>query len=230
MILAVIPARYGSKRLPRKNIIKFNGKPMIYWTIKAAIKSNIFDYIIVSTDSKKIARISKKFGASVPFLREKKYADNKVPVHQVTVHTINKLHDKLGLKFKTVIQLMPNCPLRNYKDIIRAYKNFKKKQNNFQLSCFKFSFMNPWWSHKVNKISGKAKEIFRNKIKARSQDLEDLYCPTGAIWIANTKQLIREKTFYGKNYSFFEMNWKNALDIDNYEDIELSLIAKKITK
>lgn len=227
MIIAVIPARKGSKRIKNKNIIKFNNKPMIYWTIKAAKDSKIFDYIFVSTDSKKIAKISKKYGAEVPFLRTKKLSNDKISVHAVTIDSIKRLQITLNRKFETVVQLMPNCPFRTSKDIVMAYNFFKKKKYNFLISCTKFFITNPWWACKIFK-NGIIKRIFPINFKKRSQDMNSLYAPTGAIWIAKIKKLLKEKTFYGKNFRFYKMNFKSAIDIDNLEDLNFAISIIKV--
>ncbi len=224
-IIAIIPARSGSKRIKDKNIKNFFGKPMIAWTILAAKKSKIFNKIIVSTDSVKIANISKKYGAEVPFLR-KKHNDDLAPVSIATIHTLNSVSNYWNEKYDIVVQLMANCPLRNENDLRRSVANFKNKKRDFQISCFKFGWMNPWWSFKkINK--DRMKPLFPKQLKKRSQDLPDLFCPTGAIWIAKTKKLIKSKSFYGKKVSFEELNWINAIDIDDMEDFKFALICKK---
>jgi N-acylneuraminate cytidylyltransferase len=227
MIVAIIPARIGSKRIRQKNIINFLGKPMIYWTIKAAKQSKIFDYIFVSTDSIKIARISKECGAKVPFLRSKNISDDKTSVHKVTVHSLKLLQKKLNCKFDTVVQLMPNCPLRTSNDIISAYNIFKKKKYKFLISCSKFFMTNPWWAFKVKK-NDIAQMIFPNNWKKRSQDFKELYAPTGAIWIANVKNLLKEKTFYGKGFRVFKLDLKSAVDIDDINDLNLAKVISKL--
>lgn len=227
MIIAVIPARKGSKRIKNKNIIKFNNKPMIYWTIKAAKDSRIFDYIFVSTDSKKIAKISKQYGAEVPFLRTKKLSNDKISVNAVTVDSIKRLQIILNRKFDTVVQLMPNCPFRTSKDIVMAYNFFKKNKYNFLISCTKFFITNPWWACKILK-NGIIRKIFPINFKKRSQDMNLLYAPTGAIWIAKIKNLLNEKTFYGKNFRFYKMNFKSAIDIDNMEDLNFAISIIKV--
>ena len=224
-IIAIIPARGGSKRIKNKNIKKFFGKPMIAWTILAAKKSKIFNKIIVSTDSNKIANISKKYGAEVPFLR-KKYNDDFSPVSHATIHTLNSVSNYCDEKYDIVVQLMANCPLRNETDLKKSITSFKNKKRDFQISCFKFGWMNPWWSFKINK-KNKAKPLFPKQLNQRSQDLPNLFCPTGAIWIAKTKKLIKSKSFYGKNFSFEELNWVNAIDIDDMDDFKFAQICRK---
>lgn len=224
--VAIIPARGGSKRIPKKNIIDFIGKPMISYTIEAAIKSDCFDDVIVSTDDAEIADVSIKYGAEVPFLRDN-YADDHSTISQATVHTLQKIKSELHKTYDCVVQLMANCPIRDSGDIIEACNYFDNNPHNYQISAFKFGWMNPWWAHKL-KDNHTATPIFddatRNK---RSQDQPDLYCPTGAIWIANTNRLEISESFYGALYRFYPMDWKSAMDIDDYEDLEFAKFLMK---
>ena len=222
--IAIIPARGGSKRVPKKNIIEFFGKPLIAWTIEAAIKSNIFTKVLVSTDCEEIAKVSIDYGAEVPFLR-KSYADDMSPVSLATHDALIKAENFWSLNFDTVTQLMPNCPLRNNKDIVDAMKNFKNKKRDFQISCFKFEWMNPWWSFKF-KEDNNHEFMFPEAINNRSQDLDSLFCPTGSIWIAKAKKLKSTQTFYGKDYKFEPMHWVSAVDIDSYEDLDFAKALK----
>ena len=223
-IVAIIPARGGSKRVPGKNIMNFCGKPMIAWTIEAAKKSNLFKDIIVSTDSPEIASIAIKHGALVPVLR-KSASDDISPVSEATIHTLNEL-ENIGLKYDVVIQLFAVCPLRNAEDIKKAYSFFVNQKTSFLISCFKYVWMNPWWAVELED-GFKPKKIFNDTLNKRSQDLPELYCPTGAVWIANIKNLKKDNTFYGEDHVFWEMDWERALDIDSQEDIEL---GKKLFK
>tara|TARA_X000000368_G_C23019512_1_gene707316 strand:- start:1043 stop:1732 length:690 start_codon:yes stop_codon:yes gene_type:complete len=224
--IAIIPARGGSKRIKNKNIKLFCGKPMIAWTIIAAKKAKIFNKIMVSTDNIKIANIAKKYGAEVPFLRDK-FTDNISPISKATAYELNRASIYWKENYDIVVQLMANCPLRNHYDIKKSFYRFVLKKRSFQISCFKFGWMNPWWSFKLNK-KNKGTPLFPKSLKKRSQDLPNLYCPTGAIWIAKTKSFLKSKTFYGKGYCFEEMDWKNSLDIDDIKDFKFALLAKKI--
>ena len=222
--VAVIPARGGSKRIPNKNIIDFNGKPMIAWTIDAAQKSGLFDKIVVSTDSEEIAAIGREYGADVPFLRDEK-ADDFSPVSEGTLRTLIQM-EKQGEFFTNVVQLFAVCPLRNAEDIINSYRFFEENTSPFVLSCFEYAWMNPWWAISLNE-QHEAKWIFDEAKQARSQDLPKLYSPTGAIWIAKVEELKKEKTFYGKGHIFWKLDWKRAVDIDNYEDLDLANVLSK---
>lgn len=218
--IAIIPARGGSKRIPKKNMIEFNGKPMIAWTIEAALNSNLYSKVLVSTESEEIANVAIKYGAEVPFLREAFY-DDITPVSLATFSALTQAEDYWGTKFETVTQLMANCPLRNRQDIKVFYEEFYKRKVDFLLSCFKFGWMNPWWAFSKDG-NQEHSFLFEGAIKQRSQDLEELFCPTGSIWMANAELFKSYQTFYGKNYQFHEINWISAIDIDDYNDLEFA--------
>ena len=217
--IAIIPVRGGSKRIPRKNIIDFDGKPMIAWTVEAAIESKLYSKVLVSTDCEEIARISKKYGADVPFLR-RGFSDDITPVSEATCDALTQSEIYWGQKFDTITQLMANCPLRKAEDIIRFHNEFKVRDTSFLLSCFKFGWMNPWWAHK--KVKNKYVSIFPKALKKRSQDLNDLYCPTGAIWISDIEILLKYKTFYNPFHTFFPLSIKASIDIDDKDDLMMA--------
>lgn len=219
-IIAVIPARGGSKRIPKKNTIEFMGKPMMAWTIESALKSNLFDRIILSTDDPEMAEVGKSFGLEVPFLRIDKN-DDISPVSEATIAAVKQAEEYYNEKYDIVVQLMANAPLRNEHDILEHVNHFKDNDNTFQISSFKFGWMNPWWAVKVNK-RGTPEWIHPEAMTSRSQDLANLYCPTGVIWIAKVEELKQSNTFYGPSYKFHEINWKNAVDIDDYEDLDFA--------
>ena len=223
-IVAIIPARGGSTRLPQKNILEFRGRPMIHWTIRAALESAIFDYVMVSTDSEAIAEISRASGAQVPFLRDAADADDHTPVWVATTNALIQLEPHISTQFDVVVQLMPNCPLRNGDDIVDAHRTFTSQGTDFQISVFKFGWMNPWWAMSLNKEGMQPRQLFPEAFHQRSQDQEALYCPTGAIWIAWAQELKKQRTFYGEGYTVCPMNWKNAIDIDDAEDLEMARV------
>ena len=219
-IIAVIPARGGSKRIPKKNIIDFMGKPIIGWTIEAAKKSKIFDRIILSTDSEEIASVGREYGLDVPFLRSDK-SDDISPVTEATIIAVKEAENYYSEKYDIVVQLMANAPLRDEVDIINHFNFFINCDLDFQISSFKFGWMNPWWAFKKNQ-DGTSEWMLKEGINKRSQDLEDLFCPTGVICIAKLNKLMESNTFYGPGYKFCEIDWKHAVDIDNYEDLEFA--------
>jgi len=226
--IAVIPARGGSKRIKKKNIIDFHGKPMIAWTIEAALSSNLFDDVVVSTDDSEIAAVSRAYGAFVPFLR-KHFSDDHSPVSLATIGTLKQLKEELLNEYDVVVQLMANCPLRTAQDITLAVNNFVERRAVSQISCFKFGWMNPWWAFTLDK-AGRANRLFEEAFGKRSQDLPPLYCPTGAIWIASNDVLETNKDFRTEDSIFYPMQWTSALDIDDYDDLMMAQLVFNYVK
>jgi CMP-N-acetylneuraminic acid synthetase len=221
-IVAIIPARGGSTRIPYKNIVDFCGKPLIAWTIEAARETKIFDAIVVSTDDEKIARVSREYGAEVPFLRDSK-ADDFSPVSEAIIRTIEQL-EAIGRKYDIVVQLFAVCPLRTSEEILEALKFYFEKKKPLLVSCFKFIGMNPWWAIKLDK-ENKGERIF-DEITKRSQDIPPLYSPTGAVWVGDTEVIKKEGTFFGKDQIYWEISWESGIDIDDENDLRLAAALK----
>jgi len=218
--IAIIPARGGSKRIPKKNIMDFFGKPLIAWTIEAALKSGRFDKVLVSTDDNEIATVARDFGAEVPFLREEA-ADDFSPVSEATLSSLLQAEIYWGRGFDTVVQLMANCPIRNEKDIATSLDEFNTHDSDFQISAFEYGWMNPWWASKLDE-KNRPTAMFPKALESRSQDLEKLYCPTGAIWIASADHFKSAKSFYGEGHVYSSVPWTTAVDIDDYEDLKMA--------
>lgn len=218
--IAIIPARGGSKRIPRKNIVPFRDQPMIVWTIRAALESGVFHRVLVSTDDPEIAAVSCAEGAEVPFLR-KTNADDQSPVSDAIITALGQAEMHYDIKFDTVAQLMPNCPLRRAEDIRAAWEMFQGGAHRFQISAFEFGWMNPWWAARIAS-NGKPDWLFPDARMSRSQDLDRLYCPTGAIWIADTTELRLHRTFYGPGHVLCPMPVHNAIDIDDWHDFYMA--------
>jgi|LakMenEpi03Aug12_release.lakeMendotaPanAssembly.Ray.scaffolds.fasta_scaffold02870_25 CMP-N-acetylneuraminic acid synthetase len=220
--IAIILARAGSKRLPKKNILNLGGKPLIAWSIEAAVRSKVFTKILVSTDCKLIADISIKYGAEVPFLRNEN-SDDFSKSSLATYTALNQAEKYWKIKFDVVTQLMANCPLRTERDIRKSTNVFIKKNIPAQISCSKFGWMNPFWAFKLDKKK-RAKFLFPNKKNNRSQDLDPLFCPTGALWIAKRDLFCKVKNFYMKGCEYEAINWMSAIDIDNKNDFDMAKI------
>ena len=140
--IAVIPARGGSKRIPRKNIKLFDGKPIIAHTVEAALQSRLFSQVVVSTDSEEIALLAEQYGAEVPFLRDARLADDVTPVSAATVDVVQRL-DATEDRFAYVCQLMPNCPLRSAEDIAKSYTQLLSTDSDSQISVVRYGWQNP---------------------------------------------------------------------------------------
>lgn len=224
--ICIIPARKGSKRIKNKNKIDFCGKPMITWTIEAAIKSKCFDKVIVATDCKEIAKIAIKNNALVPFLREE-HIDDYSPISEASLEYLLKYVKLFDVKINSVTQAMANCPIRNEYEFINLFREFKNSNRSI-ISGFKYGMFNPWWAHEITENS--CKPIFKNKSNIRSQDLPKLLCPSGALWISRWDALRKERTFYNDGYKLVDIGWKKAIDIDNDQDLDLAKIIFKSMK
>jgi len=224
--IAIIPARGGSKRIPRKNIIDFAGKPIIAWTIEAALDTGLFDRVLVSTDDEEIASVSRSFGADVPFLRDR-HNDDFSSASLATIAALDQVERLLKERYEVVAQLMANCPLRGSEHIESAIRLFETSGSDFQVSCSKYGWLNPRWAHEIDE-NNVAKSIFPEWHMARSQDLPNLYCPTGAIWIAKVKSLNASGTFYGPGYRFAPLDWKTGVDIDDDDDMKMAMLIFRL--
>lgn len=218
--IAIILARGGSKRLPRKNVLNFHGKPMLAWSVEAALTSGKYQRVLVSTDDEEIARVGREFGAQVPFLRSSA-ADDVASSSQATLVALRQAEQYWGEEYDSVSQLMANCPMRSSEDIRDAVRNFEEQRAESQLSCFRFGWMNPWWAMKLDE-GGHPVPLFPEALTARSQDLPALYCPSGALWIARTRALKECGTFYTPQRILYKMHWVSAMDIDDAEDLEMA--------
>jgi N-acylneuraminate cytidylyltransferase len=224
--IAIIPARGGSKRIPRKNIVDFLGRPMIAWTIQAALDAGEFDRVVVSTDSEEIAETSRHHGAEAPFLREL-HTDDNAPSSLATLAALAQSENHFRESYEIAVQLMPNCPVRAAPEIKDALRAFRNRGADFQISCFAFGWMNPWWAVELDE-KNHPKWVFPQQHNVRSQDQPKLYCPTGAIWVAKTERLREEKTFYGRNVFFHPMQWQSAVDIDEADDLAFARAAYQL--
>lgn len=214
--IAVIPARGGSKRIPRKNIKLFDGKPIIAHTVEAALQSRLFSRVVVSTDSEEIALVAKQYGAEVPFLRDARLADDVTPVSAATVDVVQRL-DETEDRFAYVCQLMPNCPLRSAEDIVESYAQLLGTGSDSQISVVRYGWQNPWWAMRQNE-KFQLEAVFKDQITRRSQDLPPLFCPTGAVWWAKAAVLRREGTYHVAHRTGWEIPWQRGLDIDTEDD------------
>ncbi len=219
-VIAIIPARGGSKRVPKKNIRLLVDKPMIAYTIQAAQMARIFDRIIVSTDDPEISEVAEKYGAEVPFLRDTALADDYTPISLATLNTLERLEEG-GEYYDHVAQLMGNCPLVSEEDIKSSYAQFINSNSPSQISVTRFGWFNPWWAVKLNNDDS-IEELFKDNVTKRSQDLPPLFCPTGAIWWAKVTNLHQFQTFHCQGKTGWEIPWWRSLDIDTEEDFRFA--------
>ncbi len=215
MRLAIIPARSGSKRIKNKNIKKFFKKPIIYWSIKAAKESKLFDKIIVSTDSNKIANISKRFGADVPFLRPKKLSKDIVNVDQVVKHAIQWFKEK-NIFFDHVCCIYPTAPFLTKKIIRKGLNLLIKKKKLFSFTVTSFS--HPIERALEIKKNGNIFTISKNSEKKRSQNFRTLYHDIGQMYWGTSEAFLKDKKIFSKNSVAITIPRYLAHDINTIEE------------
>ena len=223
-VLALIPARGGSKGLPGKNIKKLSGKPLIAWTIEEAKKADYIDEVIVSTDSKEIAEISQSYGASIPFMRPDVLATDHAKGIDVIKHTIEFFKDE----FDVIIVLQPTSPLRTYKNINSAFMEFQKKKCQAVVSVCKVEHPIQWTGTLMKDKS--MKNFINEDIKNKNrQDLQTYYRLNGAIYISKIDYLFQNNGFLGNNTFAYIMSKKNSVDIDSILDFKFAeLLLREI--
>ena len=225
MNLAIIPARIGSKRIKNKNIKNFEGKPIIYYSILAAKLSGVFDKVIVSTDSLKIASISKKYGADVPFLRSKELSKDNIGIIEVISKVLKKLKIKPNLSTK-VCCIYPTAPMLNKNFLIKGYK--KLTQNYDYVLSVKREDSRILRGFYINKktiipINKKTKNI-------RSQNLKNLYLDAGQFCWGFAKSWLSNKGCHELKSTFIDIPDKYVQDIDTIEDWKKAIIKFKKLK
>lgn len=218
--VAIIPARSNSKRIPNKNIVEVAGRPLLGWTIAAALESESFAKVVVSTDSEDVALIAAEAGAEVPFLRNV-FHDDHSPSSAATIYTLEQCMAHWGMEFDVTVQLLPTCPLRNADDIRSSLQAFESKQRVFQISAQGFGWANPAWAA-VLTDDGTPEWIDHKNLSSRSQDMPELVTPSGAIWIAKTSALINARTFYGPGLCLERLSLLSSIDIDEIEHLEIA--------
>jgi len=212
--------RSGSKGVKNKNLKIINNKPLMYYTINQAIKSKLFDNIVVSTNSKKILKIAKYYGADGWFLRPKKLSSDYSPKVPAIKHALIEAEKHYKKKFDIIIDLDATSPLRDIKDILNAYKYFKRKKNNMLITGCR-SRKNPYFNI-VEIVKNKlqlAKKLKKNIY--RRQDAPKTYDGNASIYIWKRKSLINFKTFFTNKTAIYEMPESKSIDIDSKFDFKL---------
>lgn len=213
--LAIIPARSGSKGLKDKNIKLLNGKPLMAYSIEAALESKKFDEVMVSTDSPKYADIAKEFGATVPFLRSERTSSDTASSWDM-VKEVLSCYEELGKNFDTVCLLQPTSPLRNAVDIQEAYKLYEERASVAVLSVCEMEHT-PLWSNVLPddlSLNG----FIRTDLGTRRQDTGTYYRVNGAIYITSVEQLYKDTNLYREGSFAYIMPRERSVDIDTMLD------------
>ena len=219
MNIAIIPARGGSKRLPGKNTKLLSGKPLMAWTIEAALQSGVFDHVYVSTDSEEIAMVSREFHAEVPFLRPAELSTDEASTNDVITYFVNRLEDEYQIKAETITILQPTSPLRTAKHIQEARELMKNKNAGAVVSVCKVDFPIQFCNKLGEDLSMEG--FIKPENQRRSQDLESYYKLNGAIYMFGRKYLGKLANLYSKGTYAYVMEGRASIDIDTAEDFEL---------
>lgn len=225
MNLAVIPARKGSKSLIDKNVLPLMGKPLLGYSIEAAVQSRLFEKVVVSTDSREYAEIAERYGATVPYLRSKKLSEDSIPTSEVTKDVLRYFEKKQEhYKFFAVLQV--SSPLRTVTDIKNSYELLIEKKANTVISVCESPVPQPW----INELpSDKSMEDFisyeyRNKPR---QFLPKYYKIHGAIFWGKAQHYLAHSDPFARGSFAYEMPPERSIDIDTFIDFELAEILYK---
>lgn len=223
--LLIIPAKGFSKRVKNKNIKKFFSKPIIYYSLKTALDSKLFDKIHVSTESQRVKKIVEKNGFVIDFMREKKLTGKNIPIIDVLKFVLKK-YKSLGCNYDEVWMLSACAPLINKNDLIKAAKKVKK--NKILISVTKYGAPIEWVfsMNKLNELS----PFFVNKLNENSQNFKTQYHDSGSFAVFPSK-IIDSKKINQKNiYLGYELPRHRAVDIDNIDDWELTKKLYRLKK
>ena len=210
-VLAVIPARGGSKGVPGKNVRKVGGKPLIAWTIDAAHASQRVDRTIVSSDDAAIISAAKAAGAEIPYVREARLADDKTPTIEVVLDALERCPG-----YAWAVLLQPTSPLRTGRDIDQAIQACIERKAP---SCVSVTLAreSPYWMYNLGP-DGRLNPLLAERMPTRRQELPPVYALNGAIYVARADWLQRERKFVAEDTVAYEMPAERSLDIDTESD------------
>ena len=225
MKIAIIPARCGSKRLPGKNIKEFCGKPIIAYSIETALKANIFNKVIVSTDDIKIAEIAKRYGAEIPFLRPKDISDDFTTSLEVMEHSVRWCTENFQEKIVKVCCLYPTAPFVTANHLNKAVE-LLKDDVKYVISSTEFSF-NIFRAFKIND-NDRTQMFWPDNFAKRSQDLEKAYHDAGMFYIGKPEAFLQKRPFFDTYSVPYLLPHYLVQDIDTYEDWERAELMYKL--
>jgi CMP-N,N'-diacetyllegionaminic acid synthase len=216
--LCIIPARGGSRGVPRKNLRVVANKPLIAWTIHQALAALMIDRVVVSTDDAEIADVARCYGAEVPFLRPAELATDTAPTEPVLIHAVDALQQSEGYRPQAIVLLQPTCPIRRAGSIDRAIALFDEEQSDSLLSVRE---IHPFLWH--NEAEPQAHYDISNR--PRRQDVaaaDRLFEETGSIYITNVELLLSTKNRLGGKVTLFAMHADESWDIDTESDFAVA--------
>ncbi|MNB76734.1 CMP-N,N'-diacetyllegionaminic acid synthase [compost metagenome] len=224
-LLAVIPARGESKGLPGKNVREMKGKPLIAYTIEAALQSQCVSEVVVSTDSEEIAHASRLAGAQVPFLRPAELATDDAKSIDVLRHAVSFYEQQAGRFFSNIVLLQPTSPLRRSTDIEGAFAHFTR------VGADSLQSVTPVHTHPylLRELEGERLQPYLKEEEGhlRRQDLQELYVLNGAIYIMKRDLLMKQNQIVGANNTGFIMPKERSIDIDDLMDFRIAELLIK---
>lgn len=228
--LAIIPARGGSKGVPGKNKKLLNGKPLIQYSIDAALQSKYIDEVVVTTDDEEIIGISKSLGANVPFVRPKHLAEDTTPTLPVIQHVISYFETE-GKHFDAICLLQPTSPFRPKGFLDKALETFNEKQTDSLVSVLEVPHeYNPHWTFKPNENGVLEIATGEKNIISRRQELPKAYHRDGSIYITKTNIIQQESSLYGNSIAYVVSDAAYYVNIDTQKDWQKAEeLAKTIT-
>lgn len=222
--IAIITARGGSKRIPRKNIRLFSGKPIMAYSIEAALESGVFDEVMVSTEDREIAEIAERYGATVPFFRSEKTSGDRASTVDVLEEVIENYASR-GQEFDQICCIYPTAPFITAEKLRRAVERMEEKHADALLPVVRYSFPPQRGMVIRNGLVGYQYPEFEG---ARSQDLEQIYHDCGQFYFCKTRVFLETRTMIPANTIPFEMPEEEVQDIDNLSDWELAELKYKM--
>ncbi len=222
--IAIIPARGGSKRIPRKNIKPFLGKPIIAYSIEVALESKLFDEVMVSTDDAEIAEVAKKYGAKVPFLRSKKNADDYATTAQVLLEVLEQYSDS-GLEFRQACCIYPTAPLVSADSLKEAFSKLDRGQYDSVIPVVAFSYP-IWRSLKIE--DDRLAMNWPEHLQSRSQDLPTAYHDAGQFYCFDVYGFKQSKELISANTSAILLSESQVQDIDTEEDWKMAELKAQL--
>jgi N-acylneuraminate cytidylyltransferase len=224
--IAIIPARKGSKRIPQKNIRPFIGRPILQYSIDAALSSHLFSEVMVSTDSAEIAMLAKSLGAKVPFMRSDKNADDYATLADV-ISEVCEQYKENGVSHKYFCCLLPTAPFISAKHLKSSFQILQDKGFDFVIPMVRFQYP---IQRALRKVNDHVSMIWPENYKKRSQDLEPAFHDCGQFYWGKTEVLLREKVFFNQNCGAIELDEREVQDIDTEADWQTAEIKYQILK
>jgi CMP-N-acetylneuraminic acid synthetase len=217
--LGLIPARGGSKRLPRKNLAELGGKPMLAWTIEAALGSGLFEQVHVSTEDDEIADVARRHGAAVPFRRAAALATDEARVTDVVLDALDWFAGR-GMRHHTVCVLLPSSPLRRADDVVGTWRRFHDTGADAAMAVTRY--LHPPWQALREEGGLLVPHWGRDVIARKSQEVPPLWVDSGAVYVIRAEALRRDRTFYVERLVGYPIDPARALDIDDAFQLALA--------